>query len=96
MAMDGEARERLIIWLRKRMDEYGIKLSDLKDKPVAQAPALAMAPKQGPAKYRDAKGHTWDGSGARPDWLNHAVSLGLSPSFFEVTPSAGRQSHAHV
>ena len=93
MAMDGEARERLIIWLRKRMDEYGIKVKDLKE-PVVKAPALAVAPKEAPAKYRDTKGHSWDGNGAQPDWLNHAVSLGLSPAFFEIPPPASRHAYA--
>jgi DNA-binding protein H-NS len=88
MAMDGEARDRLIIYMRRRMAEYGIKLSDLKDKPVAKPTTVSTKPER-PVKYRDTKGHTWDGVGERPQWLTHAMNLGLSPSFFEVAKPQG-------
>src|ERR1700756_2273367 len=68
---DGEARERLIIWVRRRMEEFGITLEalaasiqhDLDNQPI----------------YRDAKGNDWNGLGDMPDWLRAARNAGVSP-----------------
>jgi DNA-binding protein H-NS len=68
---DAEARERLIRWIRKRMDEFNISVDDL-------AAALSA-----PA-YRDAAGHEWDGQGEMPTWLKAATSAGANPEFFRV------------
>ncbi|WP_407672635.1 DNA-binding protein [Paraburkholderia gardini] len=56
---DGEARERLIIWIRRRMEEFGITVDALAtsiEQDVANRPV-----------YRDAKGNDWNGVGAMPD-----------------------------
>jgi DNA-binding protein H-NS len=70
---DGEARERLLVWIRRRMEEYGITLDDL----AAAIEADAAVP-----KYRDAYGNTWDGTGDRPDWLTRAIHAGQDIEHF--------------
>ncbi|APA90392.1 H-NS histone family protein (plasmid) [Paraburkholderia sprentiae WSM5005] len=73
---DGEARERLIIWLRRRMDEFGITLE-----------ALAQSIQHDidhPPLYRDARGNEWNGVGDMPDWLRAARNAGVNPDFFRI------------
>ncbi|MFC0577613.1 H-NS histone family protein [Paraburkholderia solisilvae] len=70
---DGEARERLIVWIRRRMDEYGISIEDL---------AAALTEDAATPKYRDAYGNTWDGKGERPDWLTRAINAGQDIEHF--------------
>jgi DNA-binding protein H-NS len=77
---DGEARERLIIWVRRRMAELGITLD-----------ALAAAIQHDldyPPLYRDARGNEWNGLGDMPDWLRAARNAGVSPDFFRIEPPA--------
>jgi DNA-binding protein H-NS len=74
--LDGEARERLIRWIRHRMDEFGITL-----------PALAQSlesdqKRQQAVAYKDAWGNTWNGSGELPEWLKRAVAAGQSIEHF--------------
>lgn len=75
--VDGEARERLIIWIRKRMDEFGITLDALE--------ASIEAEKAHPPLYRDAKGNDWNGVGQMPDWLKAAKNAGVDPEFFRIS-----------
>lgn len=69
--LDGEARERLIIWIRRRMDEWGITPEHL-------------AASMDKHLYRDAKGNEWDGCGALPDWVKIATNAGVGLDFFRV------------
>ncbi|TDN59036.1 H-NS family nucleoid-associated regulatory protein [Paraburkholderia sp. BL10I2N1] len=73
---DGEARERLIIWIRRRMDEFGIT-------PDALAASIQHDLDNQP-KYRDAKGNDWNGLGDMPDWLRAARNAGVDPDFFRI------------
>ncbi|MGF6753409.1 H-NS family nucleoid-associated regulatory protein [Paraburkholderia sp. GAS334] len=73
---DGEARDRLIVWIRRRMDEYGITMADLAAAIEADAAAI-KAP-----MYRDAYGNTWDGEGDRPEWLTRAIHAGQNIDHF--------------
>lgn len=73
---DGEARERLIVYLRKRMAEFGIT-------PQALADSIQHDLDHAP-QYRDARGHEWNGRGAMPDWLQAASHAGVSPEFFRI------------
>jgi DNA-binding protein H-NS len=73
--LDGQARERLILWIRRRMEEFGITFEALEAALIADA---AMP------KYRDAFGHEWDGSGERPDWLTRAINAGQDIEHFRV------------
>ncbi|MFM0738830.1 H-NS family nucleoid-associated regulatory protein [Paraburkholderia xenovorans] len=73
---DGNARERLIVWIRRRMDEYGISMEALGEALEADA-AEARA-----IKYRDAFGNSWNGQGEKPDWLARAIYAGQSIDHF--------------
>jgi len=83
---DGEARDRLIIWLRRRMEEFGITLE-----------ALAKSIQHDvdhPPIYRDARGNEWNGLGDMPDWLRAARNAGVSPEFFRIEPKQAPQAMA--
>ncbi|RDV00789.1 H-NS family nucleoid-associated regulatory protein [Trinickia dinghuensis] len=73
---DGEARDRLIIWIRRRMEEFGIT-------PQALADSIQQDLSQRPI-YRDARGNEWNGEGDMPDWLRAAKNAGVSPDFFRI------------
>ncbi|MBN3761320.1 H-NS family nucleoid-associated regulatory protein [Burkholderia sp. Ac-20365] len=70
---DDEARERLIRWIRRRMDEFDISLE-----------ALATALNE--PIYRDAHGNEWNGRGDMPDWLRAATNAGANLDFFRTEP----------
>lgn len=70
---DGQARERLILWIRHRMEEFGISMEDL---------AAALLVDASTPKYRDAYGNEWDGQGERPDWLKRAINAGQDIEHF--------------
>lgn len=83
--VDGEARDRLIIWLRRRMQEFDITFDALA---ASIQHDLDHAP-----QYRDARGNEWNGSGEMPDWLRAAKHAGVSPDFFRIEL---RQSPEHA
>jgi DNA-binding protein H-NS len=73
---DGEARDRLIIWIRRRMEEFGI---------TAEALAASIQHDQDhPPLYRDARGNEWNGQGDMPDWMRAAKNAGVDPDFFRI------------
>lgn len=74
---DGEARDRLIIWIRRRMDEFGITLQALADSIQHEL--------DHPALYRDAHGNEWNGLGDTPHWLRAAHNAGVDAGFFRIT-----------
>lgn len=77
--MDERKRESIVAYLRRRMDEFGIKPEDL-------ASAIARdQPTQKGARYRSATGDTWNGEGDMPQWLKQAISAGQSIEHFEVS-----------
>ncbi|WP_367277848.1 H-NS family nucleoid-associated regulatory protein [Paraburkholderia sp.] len=76
---DGEARERLIMWIRRRMAEFGIT-------PQALAESLQYD-RDHPPLYRDARGNEWNGKGAMPHWLSAARNAGVNPDFFRIDPA---------
>jgi DNA-binding protein H-NS len=74
--VDGEARDRLIIWIRRRMDEFGITIE-----------ALATSLQHDvdhPPLYRDARGKEWNGLDDMPDWIRAAKNAGVNPDFFRI------------
>jgi DNA-binding protein H-NS len=75
--LDGEARDRLVIWLRRRMAEFSITPEALEASLEADA---ALAP-----VYRDASGNEWNGLGEMPVWLAAAKHAGVNPDFFRVS-----------
>lgn len=81
---DGEARDRLIIWIRRRMEEFGIT-------PQALADSI-QHDLDHPPLYRDARGNEWNGLGETPHWLRAAQNAGVDPDFFRIAPSAAPTS----
>ncbi|EIN00478.1 hypothetical protein WQE_13736 [Paraburkholderia hospita] len=79
--VDEEARQRLIIWIRKRMDEFGIT-------PDSLASSIRHD-QENPPIYRDARGNEWNGLGEMPDWLRAAENAGVNPDFFSVKDVKG-------
>jgi DNA-binding protein H-NS len=76
--MDERKRESMILYLRRRMAQVGIKISDV-------AAALAEENlRQKSVRYRNAFGDTWDGRGEMPQWLKQAISAGQSLEHFAV------------
>lgn len=73
---DGEARDRLIIWIRRRMQEFGITFDALE--------ASLQEDAAHPPLYRDARGNDWNGVGPMPDWLAAAKHAGVDPDFFRI------------
>ncbi|SIO72802.1 hypothetical protein SAMN05444172_9286 [Burkholderia sp. GAS332] len=57
---DGEARDRLIIWIRRRMQEFGITFEALE--------ASLQEDAAHPPLYRDARGNDWN-AGVDPDFF---------------------------
>ena len=64
---DGNARERLVLWIRRRMEEYGITLEALAEAIEADAAATRAV------MYRDAYGNTWDGQSGFSPWPSHVL-----------------------
>lgn len=84
---DGEARERMIIWLRRRMEAFGIT-------PQALAESIQYDLDH-PPLYRDARGNEWNGQGAMPDWLTAARDAGVNPDFFRISPVVQPSAKRH-
>jgi DNA-binding protein H-NS len=74
--LDGQARDRLIAWIRHRMDEFGITI-DAIARSLAEDRQMARS-----VRYQDAAGHVWDGTGDLPEWLRRAVASGQSIEHF--------------
>jgi hypothetical protein len=81
---DGEARDRLIIWIRKRMDDFGITTDALAES--------IQHDLDHPPLYRDARGNEWNGLGDMPDWLRAANNAGVNADFFRIVAPAPSQS----
>lgn len=81
--MDERKRDAMVAYLRRRIDEFEIKLEDL---------AIAMKDERATlmdARYRNATGDSWDGRGEMPQWLRQAVSAGQSVQHFEFSANEG-------
>jgi DNA-binding protein H-NS len=80
--MDERKRDSMVAYLRRRMQEVGIRPEDL-------ASAIAgEQSKQTEARYRSATGETWSGEGEMPQWLKQAISAGQSIEHFELSSKA--------
>ncbi|CAE6767353.1 hypothetical protein R70006_03781 [Paraburkholderia domus] len=82
--MDERKRDSIVAYLRRRMQEVGIRPEDL---------ASAIAGEQSKhteARYRSATGDTWSGEGEMPQWLRQAISAGQSIEHFELSSKAAR------
>jgi DNA-binding protein H-NS len=90
--MDELVRERIILYIKRRMKEYGVTAEHLVPPPDEQAETAAAIPKTastqpvptpGHIQYADAAGNSWDGAGPMPEWLQRAVHAGQSVDFFK-------------
>jgi DNA-binding protein H-NS len=77
-SLEGEARERLIRWIRRRMKDCGITFDALERALVDEVRELDAI------RYRDAYGNTWTGAGDMPTWLRRAVAAGQSIEHFQT------------
>ncbi|WCM23605.1 H-NS histone family protein [Paraburkholderia bryophila] len=76
--MDERKRDCIVAYLRRRMDEFEITLE-------AVAAALAEDDRMiRGARYQNATGQTWDGTGEMPQWLKQAASAGQAVDHFAV------------
>ncbi|WP_084402531.1 H-NS family nucleoid-associated regulatory protein [Cupriavidus sp. amp6] len=81
-------RAAAIRWIRDQMADYDLTMEELReagcfDPPPPPPPPPPPAPPP-VVCYRDAAGHSWDGTGDMPDWLRRAVNAGQSVEFFRV------------
>ncbi|MFM0669290.1 H-NS family nucleoid-associated regulatory protein [Paraburkholderia sediminicola] len=74
--LEGEARERVICWLRRRMMECEITIEALEHALNRDVEDERMI------RYRDAYGNAWTGLGEMPEWLRRAVAAGQSIDHF--------------
>ncbi|WP_341318938.1 H-NS histone family protein [Paraburkholderia sp. IMGN_8] len=81
--MDERKRDSMIAYLRRRMEEFGIKPEDLASALASEQSGRAAG--QNAERYRSAKGDTWDGQGEMPQWLKQAISAGQSIDHFELS-----------
>lgn len=85
---DSEAqtlRERAaaILWVKSQMARHGITAEDLLS--AGCFGECSVEPNgKARAQYKDATGHSWDGEGTLPEWLQRAVNAGQSVEHFKV------------
>ena len=72
-----------ILWIRTAMARHGITLAQLEAIGCFES-STARHAMHGPAKYKDAQGHCWDGTGELPEWLQRAVCAGQSIDHFKI------------
>jgi len=72
-------RAAAILWVRMQMVRSGISYDDL-----VQAGCFGASIVSPTVCYRNADGHSWDGRGDMPDWLQRAVNSGQSIEHFRV------------
>jgi hypothetical protein len=67
--MDERKRDSMIVYLRHRMDDFGISPDDLAS--FLATPSLGADT----GRYRSAGGDTWSGEGEMPQWLKQATDM---------------------
>lgn len=82
-------RAAAVLWIKSQIAKHGITYDGL-----LAAGCFGHSESGGPCqaagaiRYRDATGHTWDGTGDLPNWLQRAVNAGQSIEHFEVVPES--------
>jgi DNA-binding protein H-NS len=82
--MDERKRESIVAYLRRRMEEFGIRPEDIATSIAADQERLRAV------RFRDASGNTWDGKGAPPQWVVQATSAGQSLEHFAIASASTR------
>lgn len=70
-----------ILWVKSQMARHAISFDELE---AAGCFEKTTPPPASTIRYKDAQGHTWDGNGDLPDWLQRAVNAGQSADHFRV------------
>ncbi|WP_455286550.1 H-NS family nucleoid-associated regulatory protein [Cupriavidus necator] len=83
-ALDLRERANAILWVKSQMARHGITPEALEAAGCFPKSNVAQAMQATQVCYRDAQGHTWDGKGNVPDWLQRAVNAGQSVEHFRV------------
>ncbi|MCO4861246.1 H-NS histone family protein [Cupriavidus sp. WGlv3] len=79
-------RSAAILWVKSQMAKHGIAIDDLVASGCfAEATPTTNRQKVHLVRYRDAYGHTWDGNGDLPEWLQRAVNAGQSADHFRAS-----------
>ncbi|MEX3968246.1 H-NS family nucleoid-associated regulatory protein [Paraburkholderia sp. EG286B] len=83
--MDERKRESIVAYLRRRMDEFGIKPEDIATSIAADQERLRAV------RFRDASGNSWDGKGAPPQWVVQATSAGQTLEHFAIDSASTQE-----
>jgi len=76
--MDERKRDSMIVYLRNRMEDFGISPDDLASLREAE-PVRSDT-----GRYHNAGGESWSGEGEMPRWLKQSISAGQSLGHFEI------------
>lgn len=84
-----QLRERAaaILWVKSQMAKHSIAIDDLVAAGCFAATTTPTTSHQrvNSIRFRDAEGHSWDGQGNLPEWLQRAVNAGQSPDHFRIS-----------
>nr|WP_130392839.1 H-NS family nucleoid-associated regulatory protein [Cupriavidus agavae] len=72
-----------ILWIRTTMARNGITFDQLHATGCFASPELLQHARV-TVKYKDARGHAWDGMGSIPEWLQRARHARQSIDHFKV------------
>ncbi|MGT2512268.1 hypothetical protein [Cupriavidus basilensis] len=80
-------RASAILWVKSQMAKHRITMDSLIAAGCFTTQFCSSAGTQPSSSisYRDADGHTWNGEGNLPEWLQRAVNAGQTPEFFKVS-----------
>ena len=77
------SRADAILWVRSAVARHGISFEQLEEAGCF-TPRESEEISEKSVRYKDAQGHTWNGAGTLPDWLQRAVNAGQSIEHFKI------------
>lgn len=77
------ARAEAILSVRSAIARHGISFEQL-ESAGCFTPGQSDEIFEKTVRYKDAQGHTWNGAGVLPDWLQRAVNAGQSIEHFKI------------
>nr|WP_315594231.1 H-NS family nucleoid-associated regulatory protein [uncultured Cupriavidus sp.] len=77
------ARADAILWARSAIARHGISFEQL-EAAGCFIPKKSVEISKKTVRFKDAQGHTWNGAGVLPDWLQRAVNAGQSIEHFKI------------
>ncbi|MWL91478.1 H-NS family nucleoid-associated regulatory protein [Cupriavidus sp. SW-Y-13] len=78
------AKNDAVLWIRTTMARNGITFTQLQTAGCFETSPQVARHIDLTVKYKDALGHTWDGTGDMPEWLQRATHAGQSVDHFKV------------